>query len=301
MVEFNHHDRDLYAVLPQPGPAPEDAAWVHFPKLHLLLGWSVDAPAKLGETAFGLRHVMSGYLFRPADLDEVTYLLKDRRRHYAASSVAGDEPVLHFRTFVRSTSVHFVEHFLDEEGRVAKKSFPLERSGRIQVTHDGQAWVRVHFEGSVAQFTVERRMRRMADWAKAKLAEYGLEYAPGVGKRANKPDGLRDPNEQKFARDVSQYKEQFAKRRAEEMRNDASTRPADFAEQVSAQARTCIGEIERGKRDRDGNLKTMPSDEALAERVIMNIARYEATQQLFDYDFVPVYTWSKTTGLVQHI
>jgi hypothetical protein len=144
------------------------------------------------------------------------------------------------------------------------------------------------------------------------MKEFGLEYAPGVGKRANKPDGQRTPAEQQFAAATSQYKERFVERRSEELRalmradvraltNEEKKLRETMTEQVAAYARTCVGEIQRGKRDRDGNLKTMPSDEQLEARVITNVARQEATQELFAYDFVPVYTWSATHGLVQHI
>ncbi len=253
--------------------------WAHFPRLHLLLGWGPGIWETLDTAVFGLRHA-----FVPHPLNHkhppIAGVMICRADYYQLStSIREHAPSL----VVEGVGADCVLYGFDDVGRPAPRPAPCKHGTSHVIVPDGEYRVRHAFDKDGTTFTLERRTKALKKEYRDKLASLGLAYASGVGKRDAKPDGLRTPAEQQFAEFVAKKKDEYVRIRAEQMFADKKVRPADFDERKAAHVRSRMGEIGRGKRDKNGVPKRPRTEDDLVRYTCGEIARLEATQLMFDF------------------
>lgn len=253
--------------------------WVHFPRLHLLLGWGPGLWETLDMALAGLRHV---FLPFPTDAKHppVAGLMITRDDYYQLSTkIREHAPSL----VVEGVGPDCVRYGFDRDGRPEPRLAPCKHGKPHVIVPDGEYRVRHAFDEGGATFTLERRTKALKKEYRDKLASLGLAYASGVGKRDTKSDGLRTPAEQAFAAHVAKSKTEYVECRAMQMFADPKVRPADFDERKAAHVRSRMGEMDRGKRDKQGVPKRPRTEDDLVRYTCGEIARLEATQLMFDF------------------
>lgn len=287
---MTRHDRFL--LQPESFRSDRDVPeWVHFPRLHLLLGWGPGLWESLDMALAGLRHV---FLRFPTDVKHppVAGLMIRRDDYYQYSTrIREHAPPL----VVEGVGRECVRYAFGRDGWPEARPIPGPNGKARVIVPDGEYRVRHAFTETGASFTIERRTKALKKEYRDKLASLGLAYASGVGKRDTKPDGLRTPAEQSFAEFVAKKKADYVECRTRQMISDHKVRPADFEERKAAHVRSRMGEIERGKRDRRGMPKKPRPEDELIRHTCGEIARLEATNLLFDYGNEDICTLD-TTG-----
>jgi hypothetical protein len=260
--------------------------WAHFPRLHLLLGWGPGIWDALDTAVFGLRHA-----FVPHPLNgkhpPIAGVMICRADYYQLSTTIREHaPTL----VVEGVGADCVRYDFDDIGRPAARPAPCKHGKSHVIVPDGEYRVRHSFGDAGPTFTLERRTKALKKEYRDRLAALGLAYAPGVGKRDTKPDGLRDSAEQQFVEFVAKKKGEYVKIRTEQMVADKKVRPADFDERKAAHVRSRMGEMDRGKRDKKGVPKRPRTEEDLIRHTCGEIARREATDMLFDFGREDLFT-----------
>lgn len=267
-----------YVLQPDGFRVDDVPAWVHFPKLHLLLGWGPGLWETLEARIAGLRHV-----FAPTPADStgppIAGVMDWRYNYHQFSVLREHAPSL----AVEGVGAACVRFDFGPDGGVIAKPHPCGSGASHPIVPDGEYRVRHDFGDAGVSLTLERRTKALKPAFREKLAALGLEYAPGTGKRDAKPDGRRTSAEQAFVEHVSRMKAAYVTKRTKELIKEPSRRPADFDERVAAHARARLGEIQRKKRDGRGMPKRPWKHDDLIARICGEIARLEATDLLFDY------------------
>jgi hypothetical protein len=263
---------------------PEVPQWVHFPRLHLLLGWGPGLRETLRGSVCGLRHV---FLIKPADAlhtrPSVNKVIIDYQKYYGRKNLFnGHEPTLNIEG-VGETSDFYR---LDFSGLYLVKT-TCTHGMRHDIVPEADYVVRHECTLSFGpSIILERRTRTLNAEYREKMEELGLTHEHGTGKYNARPDGMRTPEEQLFAKWVSEKKILFINRRTDELYKDGrgrSKRPADFDDRRSAVARSRLGEINRGKRDATGAPKRPLAPEELTLLTCKKIACGEAANMMFDF------------------
>ncbi len=240
--------------------------WVHFPRLHLLLGWGPGIWETIDAGIAGLRHV-----FLPADPDRhrppIASVIDWRDRYYMYSKLREQAPAL----VIEGVGPRNVRYDLGDGGVTASGS-PCARGAMHPVVPDGEYAVRHAFEDGDAILTLARKTRVLKAEHRAKLESLGRT-----------PDAAPA-----FAAYASRIKAAYAERRVKELLKEPAKRPADFAERMAARARSRMGEMERRKRDGRGRPKLPYPQDELARCTCVEIARLEATDLMFDCGFKDV-------------
>lgn len=267
-----------YVLQPDAFRVDDVPAWVHFPKLYLLLGWGPGLWETLGGRIAGLRQV-----FTPTPDGQsgppIAGVMDWRYNYHQFSALRDHAPSLAVEG-VGATCVRFE---FGPDGRVVAAPHQCSHGKPHVIVPDGEYRLRHDIGDAGISLTLERRTKSLKPSFREKLTALGLAYAPGTGKRDAKPDGRRTPPEQAFVELVSRMKSSYVAKRTKELIKEPSRRPADFDERVAAHARTRLGEIQRRKRDGRGLPKRPWKHDDLVARVCGEIARLEATDMLFDY------------------
>jgi hypothetical protein len=252
--------------------------WVHFPRLHLLLGWGPGLWETLDMAIVGLRHVFMPVPTSP-ERPPVASVMIIRADYYQLSTkIREHAPPLVIESIGRTC----FRYGFDRDGRPTPFPLPYADDRPRVIVPDGEYGVRpAHGDGG-ATFTLERRTKALKKEYRDKLVSLGLAYESGVGKRDTKPDGLRTPAEQAFAAFVTKKKGDYVECRTRQMIGDHKVRPADFEERKASHVRSRMGEIERCKRDASRKPKRPRTEEDLVRYTCGEIARHEATNLMFD-------------------
>jgi hypothetical protein len=252
--------------------------WIWFPNLRLILGWGHGLWETLANRLMGVRHVFFLLGDGPRTGPAIEGLMDCRQRHFDFSPLQGIEPPLLVEATGRPVTVRYR---MGDIGRA--EPAPVHCPGGLHViVPDGEYAVRHGVADEDPALALCRRERTLKPQFQTKLAELGLRYESGVGKRDVRPDGQRTPPEQAFAEWVARYKHAFIARRTAELMKDEAARPADFAAMRAAHVRARTGAIQRRKRDGKGVPHRPYKEEDLLRRTCGEVARREATAMMFD-------------------
>ncbi|HTM68573.1 MAG TPA: hypothetical protein VL426_04695 [Candidatus Binatia bacterium] len=253
---------------------PNVPMWVHFPRLHLLLGWGPGIWETIGTRVAGLRHV-----FLPRDGEPerppVASVMDWRDNFHQFSKLRDLAPPL----VIEGVGAECVRFAFAKDGWVRPEPHRCPSKRPHVIVPDGEYRVRHAFEGSTV-FTLELRCRRLKPELRAKRESLGLD-GPVEG-RAGKQA------ERAFAEHIRRLTGPVVERRARELCKDETMRPSDFAELRAAAIRRRMGEIERRGRDAKGRSKRPYAEEDLLRLVCDAIARQEARDLVFEYEARPV-------------
>lgn len=267
-----------YVLQPDAYRVDDVPAWVHFPKLHLLLGWGPGLWETLGGRLAGLRQV-----FAPITDDRagppIAGVMDWRYNYHQFSALREHAPALTVEG-VGTTCVRFE---FGRDGGIEARPHRCGHDAPHAIVPDGEYAVSHACGDAGVVLTLERRTKSLKPAFREKLAALGLTYAPGTGKRDARPDGLRTPAEQAFVEQVSRMKSAYVAKRKKELIREPGRRPVDFDERVAAQVRRRLGETQRNKRDSRGLPKRPWKQDDLIAHVCGEIAHLEATDLLFDY------------------
>lgn len=253
--------------------------WVHFPRLHLLLGWGPGLWETLDTAVFGLRHAFVPHPQNGRHPPIAGVMICRADYYQFATEIREHAPPLD----IEGVGADCVRYGFDRDGRPEPRPARCKHGKPHVIVPDGEYRVRHAFDEGGATFTLERRTKALKQEYRDKLASLGLEYAPGVGKREMKPNRLRNAKEQSFATFVAKRKTEYVECRTKQMLGDPKVRPADFEERKSAHVRSRQGAIERGKCDSRGRPHRPYPEDDLLRYTCGEIARLEATELMFDF------------------
>lgn len=235
--------------------------WVHFPLLHLLLGWGPGVWETIGDGIAGLRHVFLP-VHAAARRPPIAAVIDWRDRYYMFSKLREQAPPL----VIEGVGGRNVLFDLGDGG-LKTADAPCADGAAHVIVPDGEYLV-LHEHGEAGSvITLARRTKALKAEYRAKLAALG-----------SAEDAART-----FAAHVAKTKATYVERRTKELLKDAARRPPDFGERMAAHVRSRMGEIERRKRDGLGRPKRPYPPDELLRRTCGEIARTEATDLMFDY------------------
>lgn len=247
----------------------ERPAWMHVPKLNLLLGWGDGLRETLGKGyPAAVRNVFVPVWDIDGFEDPVPYPFGDFIDALYAY-FAGREVL----PFIRVISArHCLAAWILPQGEVEWEA--TEHGLRRTFVEDQDYRIRL----DAARVRLERRSKRL----KPMFAEIKDSFER-THSTVRPPGKKRSAAEHGFAEVMDTLKRHFHVERKAELLTRPDLRPADFDEIRMTQLRTRTGELQRGKNGDDGLPKRPFTDEELLERTCHAIADREANDLTFDY------------------
>ncbi len=261
--------------------------WLHFPRLRLLLGWGPGIREYFRKSSLsGLRTIVipeSADISRPP----LVWLMTWYDEHFLFNTRLRENapPLAVFSAGKQNQCFRLGDEGLHktELDSTIKGLFPVSTSPEFGVRHA------VDDDGS--RLVLVQRSKRLKAKYQERMKQFGLVYAPGTGKRDNSPDDQRTPSEQHFVEFISAIKHEYIEKRARELEKHPGLRPPNYEERRKAHIRSRLGEMQRGKCDREGRSKRPYTEEALTKRVCGEIARLESTNEMYDFTWIDVYAF----------
>lgn len=270
------------------------ADWAHFPYLHLLLGFGPGVMETLGEKICGLRNVFVHVVPNAMPSKLVIEYVENCWEQWP---VPGFTPSLMIEYASPKNFARFTENG-DEAS-----AFYARNCGPHDLCVDGWRVAHQGF-GVDCVFMLQQQKKNLRPELIEEMKNRGLDYARGTGKRADRPDRQRTPDEQEFAKFVSVWKQEYIIRRLDILLRLPSSRPPDWGELVRRHAREDFGkttqsEVRAARTKHDGRVRKKRTRDQLIESACRAVAHREASAAVFDSTWETVFAFSHEHGLVQ--
>lgn len=267
---------------------PSVPEWVCFPRLGAILGWGPGIFKALGwktpqDRVCGLRQ---GVIFR-GDRD---FTLDEEINDFALWLDEQDRrntrPLDMFLLLDSSGSTDFLYGYSLWRSMDGNRPFPDGQEFFLDADEDYRFLLAR--TGADCHVALQKRSKRLSDRCREKRLEFGLPVDQSEGLRRKGSD-TRSDSEKNYGLWVTALKVEYIKTREPQLLADAAMRPQrfDFVRQRLLRERE--GEIKRGKKGLDGNLKVPYKETDLIVQACHDVARLEAVDLAFTYTWTDLY------------